>query len=353
MNKIIAYCDGSYHVKSDLGGWSYLIYDNNKLINQDFGEIPKEYRKQYEEYAFYKLIKYLKDKEYSDVLIYSDSLDLIRKFERNKINEIIKIYDSEISIDNINIIMKWLPSKENKNADKLSRKFLETIYKKEIEIFKNAYSKNHINGNIKNEKIEFFMADKVKSVVTSMIKYIEKKFINYHKFDSLIIELYEEKSIYNLRISTYKNNEFTIIDESLLEMNSYQEKLIESLKANKNKKILLSVTTNNGLFEEITGLNNPSPQFEKFKENFNQILKDNTIEKIIIHNKLINKQKIELKKKNKPSLDNKINIVKGKKFTNKVFGRLVSLEIAKYKQENQKEPTLDEKATIIKKIKIQ
>ena len=224
-NHFVAYVDGSRHFRSNSSGWAFVIYQNGKVIHQNFGEVPIVFEHQYEQYAFSQLMKLVMEENITSIQIYTDALNL--KNSIDKIGdwkpEVLK-YEPNIILKDINLKIDWISTKNNGVADKLSRKYLEKYFLEEKKVFKENFKNGIVNGNVKHPKINYFHDSRMLHSVTSNARMKERNFLNSVKHESVIIE-----------VSEFKNIEKEIIKIiRVLKMNNQKLEIVEVQEAQEN-----------------------------------------------------------------------------------------------------------------------
>lgn len=132
MKQIIAYSDGGSRNNPGNAAYGYVIYDSNRNILYEKSEYIGIATNNIAEYTgIYECIKKAIDIKFDKLILRSDSQLII-----NQINGIYKIKDIELSkifikIKNItfgtNLIFEYVPREQNKYADMLVNKAIDTI----------------------------------------------------------------------------------------------------------------------------------------------------------------------------------------------------------------------------------
>jgi len=79
MERLKAYLDGSYDINKNIGGWAYVLLDEqDNILDKNSGALTQATNNICELYALYSLVKDLPEKSY--VLVYSDSQYLVNMF---------------------------------------------------------------------------------------------------------------------------------------------------------------------------------------------------------------------------------------------------------------------------------
>jgi len=361
MNGFIAYMDGSRHFKSNSSGWGFIVYKNGKVFHQDFGEVPVIFEHQYEQFAFSQLMKFVMQNDIENIQIYTDALNLKNSIDKvgHWMPEVLK-YEPSLSDKEINVKIDWISTKNNGVADKLSRKYLEKYFLEEKKIFKENFKNGIVNGNFKHPKINYFHDTRMLHSVSTNGRIKERNFINAVKMESIIIEVGEFKN---------KNKEIIKIVR-VLKANGIKLEIIEVQEANDNYllqcvnlahkwmdfniRVLLCLALEDGVFEELACFKK-SNQSKEFHDKFNVLL-DEVVE-FVLHDKLLLKENsvrlLKMKKKSNPDIQSKIHNIKEKikeKNDSALLGKLLRLEIGKFKKIHNRLPINEEKAEIVSDI---
>lgn len=362
QNNFIAYMDGSRHFKSNSSGWGFIIYKNAKVFHQDFGEVPVCFGNQYEQFAFSQLMKFVMSSEVNNIQIYTDALNL--KNSVDKIGdwkpEVLK-YEPDITLNEINVKIDWISTKNNGVADKLSRKYLEKYFFEEKDLFKQNFRNGFVNGNPKHPKINYFHDTRMLHSVSTNGRIKERNYINAVKFESVVIEVGEFKNLNKeivkiVRVLKANKNKFDILEVQEAQTN-YLLQVMELAEKWKdfNKRILLCLTLEDDSFDELTCFKK-STQSQKFHEKFNELLE--TLVEFVLHDKLLLKENsvrlLKTKKKTVTDIETRISNIKERikeKTDDASLGKLLSLELGNFKKINKRNPEDAEKAQIVLKIR--
>lgn len=364
QHQFIAYMDGSRHFKSSSSGWSFIIYKNGKVFHQDFGEVPVIFEFQYEQFAFSQLMKFVMSSGIETIQIYTDALNLKNSIDKvgDYKPEVLK-YEPKLKFKDININIDWISTKNNGVADKLSRKYLEKYFFEEKHKFKEEFKKGIVNGNIKNKKINYFHDTRMLHSVSSNGRIKERNFLNAVKYESVVIEVGEFKNTQKeivkiVRAIKANGKKFDILEvqeareDYLMQVLELSEKWLDE-----NKRILLCLTLEDNIFEELACLKK-STQSKQFHDRFENLL-ENVIE-LVLHDKLLLKEnsirllKTTRKRKPVPDIYEKIqNITLRIKENNDVslLGKLFGMELGKFKKTYQRNPDNIEKEKMIAEIR--
>lgn len=362
QNQFIAYMDGSRHFKSNSSGWGFIIYKNAKVFHQDFGEVPVQFEHKYEQFAFSQLMKFVMSSGIENIQIYTDALNL--KNSIDKISdwkpEVLK-YEPMLTLKDINLKIDWISTKNNGVADKLSRKYLEKYFFEEKHLFKENFKKGIVNGNIKHPKINYFHDTRMLHSVSTNGRIKERNFINAVKFESIVIEVGEFKNnkkeiVRIVRVLKANETKFDILEvqeaqkDYLMQVLELSEKWLDF-----NKRILLCLTLDDDVFEQLSCFKK-STQSKEFHDKF-ELLLENVVE-FVLHDKLLLKENsvrlLKTKKKIVPDIQTRILNIKERmkdKIDDALLGKLLSLELGRFKKTNQRKAEESEKAIIISKIR--
>lgn len=358
MDNFIAYMDGSLHFKSNSSGWGFIVYKNGKVFYQDFGEVPVIFEHQYEQFAFSQLMKFVMGKEISSIQIYTDALNLKNSIDKvgHWMPEALK-YEPNLVEKQIDLKIDWISTKNNGVADKLSRKYLEKYFLAEKVIFKENFKNCMVNGNFKHPKINYFHDTRMLHSVSSNGRIKERNFINAVKMESIVIEVGEFKNqkkeiIKIVRVLKANGTKFDILEVQKAQENYLFQCLDLAHKwMDFNKRILLCLTLEDGIFEELACFKKSS-QSKDFHDKFNLLLDD--LVEFVLHDKLLLKENsvrlLKMKKKNNPDIQTKIHNIKEKIKENQdsaLLGKLLRLEMGKFKKIHNRLPIGEEKAEIV------
>lgn len=362
QNNFIAYVDGSRHFKSNSSGWSFVLYKNDKIFHQDFGEVPLRFEHQFEQFAFSQLMKFVMNSGIKIIHVYTDSLNLKNSIDKTGdwMQEVLK-YEPILTLKKINFKIDWISTKHNGVADKLSRKYLEKYFFEEKHLFKENFKKGIVNGNVKHPKINYFHDTRMLHSVSTNGRIKERNFLNAVKYESIVIEVGEfknnKKEITTIvRVMKASENNFDILETQEVRKDYLTQVLELSEKwLDENKRILLCLTLEDNSFEELSCFKK-STQSKEFNDRF-KLLLDNIVE-LVLHDKLLLKENSVrlLKIKQKTVTDIKIRIqnlkerMKGK-IDDTLLGKLFSLELGNFNIVNKRKPKEDEKAQLIFKIR--
>lgn len=362
QNHFIAYMDGSRHFRSNSSGWGFIIYKNSKVFHQDFGEVPVCFEHQYEQFAFSQLMKFVMNSGIESIQIYTDALNLKNSIDKvgDWKPEVIQ-YEPNLQLKEINLKIDWISTKNNGVADKLSRKYLEKYFFEEKHIFKENFKKGIVNGNVKHPKINYFHDTRMLHSVSTNGRIKERNFLNAVKFESIVIEVGEFKAsnkeiVKIIRTIKANGDKFDILEVQEAQENYLMQVLEMSEKwLDFNKRILLCLTLEDGIFEELACFKK-STQTKEFHNKF-EVLLENVVE-FVLHDKLLLKENsvrlLKTKKKNVPDIQTRISNIKEriKEKTDKaLLGKLLSLELGNFKKTYKRKPEEHEKEKILSGIR--
>lgn len=353
-NKLIAFVDGSYHNKSKTGGWGFVIYENNHILYEKYGQIPSKYHYKFEEYAFIQLLIFLTEKKIETIEVYTDCLDMQKNWLKNPTwLKNFEFFDIKIVFPS-NIQLYWISTKKNK-ADALSRKYLDDLFYQEKKIFENHLKNHQVYGKYKNPKIDYFYLNKLKHANPSRLSFKEKKFITYHSRNSNLLEVVEMNQqiylrIWNLIQKDYKLNKTILLKKDYFsQMIDIAEELLEN-----NKNFIFALTIKDKTFEKMASL----VEFENKQEKnqFNNFI--NKVDNIILYDKYFLKKTKPIFKKEKNNffvLKKKILKIKERKLCEKnkkmTVGKMIAWKIREFQNNNKRQPNEIEKNIIIEKTK--
>lgn len=362
QNHFIAYMDGSRHFRSNSSGWGFILYKNSKVFHQDFGEVPVCFEHQYEQFAFSQLMKFVMNSGIENIQIYTDALNL-----KNAIDKVgdwkpeVLQYEPNLQLKDINLKIDWISTKNNGVADKLSRKYLEKYFFEEKHIFKENFKKGIVNGNVKHPKINYFHDTRMLHSVSTNGRIKERNFLNAVKFESIVIEVGEfktsnKKIIKIVRAIKANGNKFDILEVQEAKENYLMQVLEMSEKwLDFNKRVLLCLTLEDGIFEELACFKK-STQSKEFHDKFELLLED--VVEFVLHDKLLLKENsvrlLKTKKKNVPDIQTRISNIKERikeKKDDALLGKLLSLELGSFKKTYKRNPEEHEKEKILSSIR--
>lgn len=347
-----AFVDGSYHGKSKTGGWGFIIYENDNVLYERYGQTPTQYSHKFEEYAFVQLLVFISDKKFEHIDVYTDCLHM----QKNWIEEQVWLKEFEFFDDRIifpqKLSLYWISTKKNK-ADALSRKYLDYLFYQEKTIFEDNWKNHIVYGRYKNPKIDYFYGNKLKHSNPSRLSLKEKKFINYHSQISHLLEVVEHNKQKYLRLWNFMNKEYELEKSIPLKGNYFfhildvAEKLLLT-----NKNFIFALTIKDGLFEKMASISDFEMKEEK--QRFDSFLEK--IDSLILYDKLFVKEKrkyIKVEKDTFFSLKKKILRLKERKLFEKnkkmTIGKMIAWHIREFQNDNQRKPTELEKQWIIEK----
>jgi ribonuclease HI len=351
-NTLKAYVDGSYHDKSKTGGWGFIIYENDNVLYERYGQIPKKYSLKFEEYAFVQLLLFIVEKKFQNIDVYTDCLHMQKNWiEEQSWLKKFEFFDERIIFPQ-NLALYWISTKKNK-ADALSRKYLDYLFYQEKTVFENNWKNHQVYGKYKSPKIDYFYGNKLKHSNPSRLSLKEKKFITYHSQISHLLEIVELSKHKYLRVWRFIEKDYQLEktiplkEYYFIQMLEIAEKLLEE-----NKNFIFSLTIKDGIFEKMASFIDFENQQEKEKYNAFIEKADN----IILYDKLFLKEKrkqVKVEKNTFFALKKKILKLKERKLFEKnkkmTIGKMIAWHIREFQNDNQRKPTEIEKKMIIEK----
>lgn len=92
------YCDGAYSSSRDIGGWAFVVINDNIKIHSQFFPIPKTTNNRMEIQAVIEACTWAIENNHLEITIYSDSMYVIgtmsKGWKRNKNHDLWEILDN-------------------------------------------------------------------------------------------------------------------------------------------------------------------------------------------------------------------------------------------------------------------
>lgn len=353
-----AYIDGSHQYHSKTSGWSFIVQNDLGFKDKFFGEIVPPWLYEFEQYAFAKLIEYCVKHNIAEINVKTDYFQLLKDCANieNAVDFCQKYLPTSL-LGHVKANLAHIPRSQNKEADRLSRRYLIDAFLQEKKEFEKELANNRVNGNYKHPHINFIHSNKLLYCSKSSTKNTERKVMYAVKSESLIIEIIaQEENIHKLNVMTFKNKIYTYLETFIIKGN-YRDALLEKLQEYKSyKNILLSLSKDkHSFFEQITGFT-INEQSEEFNQRFYSILDE--LDCLFVYERSLTGPAIRVKNKVKNkikllSMDEKKTIylsMAGQ--SKKALSVLIGWRITEFKKSHKRVPTEIERIELINEVRM-
>lgn len=200
--------DGSFHTKSSIGGWGFIIKnEKGDVIHSDCGAVPSEFNNEYEQYAFAQMMLCATKHNINKIHVKTDLKIMARRFSEMSLSDIfqyIQKFDNRISFKEIDFSIEHISRKQNKEADALSKSHIYQLFSKEKkEILQNCYPFGHKDLSfLQLPEMKYSIRSTSHDVVNRVFHALKRKhlFIKIdhpnNKFETYIYKDGEKKTLY-------------------------------------------------------------------------------------------------------------------------------------------------------------
>ena len=345
--------DGSFHSKSGVGGWGFIVKDQaGETVHSNSGAVPNEFNTEYEQYAFAQMLAYVTSTNIENIHVKTDLKIMARRFSEMSLQDIfnyVQKFNLNIQPKDIEFSIEHINRKFNKEADTLSKSHIYALFSNEKkEILENCYPYGH-------KELNFLQMPEMKYSLRSTSHDVVNRVFHALKRRHTFIKLSTQENYWE--IFQYNNGEKNILETHHIQEKSNADKanlFFDTMNQKFAGQHLVFVVDTTELYNQMIGYT--EGDFSPINSlSFTSLIEDNE-EVYVYQEKQKNKAKNATKRSK--SLKNEIQNMNPQEAisllkqnnSKRIRQMMISVYIYEFQQAYGRSPNTDEIKEIIKSI---